>query len=55
MTVLFMALLGRWGQSEMNWYGNDYVRRRIEKREAKWLPITIILDTTLIIYYFTNF
>lgn len=43
-TILFMFFFGRWGKSEMNWFGNSFVRERIEKREKKWVPILVILD-----------
>ena len=43
-TILFMMIFGRWGKSEMQWYGNDYVRQRIEKREMKWVGRMILID-----------
>jgi len=49
MTILFMMFFGRWGMSEMNWYGNEYVRQRIEKRERNWIPIIVIFDILLMI------
>jgi len=52
MTILFRMLFGKWSKSEMNWYGNDYVRNRIEQREMKYIPITLLIDLILIIFYF---
>jgi hypothetical protein len=51
MTVLFMMLFGRWGQSEMNWYGNEYLREKIKKREMNFIPITILIDIFLYNYF----
>ena len=48
MTILFMIFFGRWGQSEMNWYGNDYSRNKIKKREMNFLPIIIVIDICLL-------
>jgi hypothetical protein len=52
MTILFMLLFGRWGQSEMNWYGNETKQNRIRERESKWLPTTIIIDLALLIIFY---
>ncbi len=43
-TILFMLFFGRWGKSEMQWHGNDYVRGRIKKRETKWVGMMVIID-----------
>lgn len=47
-TILFMFFFGRWSKSEMQWYGNDYVRQRIEKRERKWIGRMILIDVCII-------
>ncbi len=51
MTILFMMLFGRWGQSEMNWYGNNSKQIRIEERERKWIPATILIDISLVVIF----
>lgn len=50
LCLLFLVLFGQYSVSEMQWYGNDYLRSQIIKHENKWLPILFIID--LIILYF---
>ena len=52
MLILFMVLFGRWGQSEMNWYGNETKQNRIRERENKWVPICAIIDLALMLIFY---
>lgn len=49
ITILFIILFGRHGKSEMQWHGNDYVRRKTEKFERKWIGILILIDLLIFI------
>lgn len=50
ITFLFMFFFGRWSKSEMQWFGNDFVRDRIIKLEQKYIPLMVIIDCFIVFW-----
>lgn len=49
MTLLFYLFFGTGSLSEMQYYGNIYVRERMQRRMQKWFPWLILIDVILLI------